>query len=188
MEIENTFSTSVPGKNLKIKDYRLVFLFLKNKKWKPPPGHFQFLIFDFQNIENCFPISCFLETKIDDWDCKFVIFNSWGIKHWKSRLWIFDFQFSIWNKNQMDENHTDHQGSFKSKQRRNTTFHRGAISSHERQQQYTIIICFLRRPSDATHEKCNLTPLRAQIEMHKWHWFTRELFNLVHFYSFLSCI
>ena len=73
----------------------------------PPPGHFQFLIFDFQNIENCFPISCFLETKIDDWDCKFVIFNSWGIKHWKSRLWIFDFQFSIWNKNQMDENHTD---------------------------------------------------------------------------------
>ena len=107
MEIENTFSTSVPGKNLKIKDYRLVFLFLKNKKWKPPPGHFQFLIFDFQNIENCFPISCFLETKIDDWDCKFVIFNSWGIKHWKSRLWIFDFQFSIWNKNQMDENHTD---------------------------------------------------------------------------------
>ena len=36
-----------------------------------------------------------------------MIFNSLGIKHWKSWLWIFDFQFSIWNKNQMDENHTD---------------------------------------------------------------------------------
>ena len=109
-EIENTFSTSVPGKNLKIQDYRLVFLFFKNKKWKPPTNHFQFSIFLFQNIENCFSILPFLETKIDnhDWDCKFVIFNSWGTKHWKSRLWIFDFQFSIWNKNQMDENHTDH--------------------------------------------------------------------------------
>ena len=29
-----------------------------------------------------------------------MIFNSWGIKHWKSRLWIFDFQFSIWNQNE----------------------------------------------------------------------------------------
>ena len=48
-----------------------------------------------------------LETKIDDWDFKLVIFNSWGIKHWKSRLGIFDFQLSIWNKNQMAENHTD---------------------------------------------------------------------------------
>ena len=66
MEVENTFSTSVPGKNLKIKDYRLVFRFLKNKKGQPPPGHFQFLIFDFQNIENCFSILPFVETKIDN--------------------------------------------------------------------------------------------------------------------------
>ena len=30
------------------------------------------------------------------------------IKHWKSRLmWSFDFQFSILNENQMDENHMD---------------------------------------------------------------------------------
>ena len=63
VEIENTFSTSVPGKNLKIKDYRLVFLFLENKKWKPPPGHFQFLIFDFQNIKNCFSIFQFHRNK-----------------------------------------------------------------------------------------------------------------------------
>ena len=31
-EIENTILTSVPGKSLKIEDYRLVFLFPKNKK------------------------------------------------------------------------------------------------------------------------------------------------------------
>ena len=31
-EIENSILTSVPSKNLKIEDYRLVFLFLKNKK------------------------------------------------------------------------------------------------------------------------------------------------------------
>ena len=30
-EIENTILTSVPSKNLRIEDYRLVFLFLKNK-------------------------------------------------------------------------------------------------------------------------------------------------------------
>ena len=36
-----------------------------------------------------------------------MIFNSSGIKQYKSRLWDFDFQSSIWNKNQMDENHTD---------------------------------------------------------------------------------
>ena len=30
-EIENTILTSVPRKDLKIEDYRLVFLFLKNK-------------------------------------------------------------------------------------------------------------------------------------------------------------
>ena len=31
-EIKNTILTSVPSKNLKIEDYRLVFLFLKNNK------------------------------------------------------------------------------------------------------------------------------------------------------------
>ena len=31
-EIKNTILTSVPGKNLKLEDDRLVFLFLKNKK------------------------------------------------------------------------------------------------------------------------------------------------------------
>ena len=36
-----------------------------------------------------------------------MIFNSSGIKQYKSQLWDFDFQSSIWNKNQMDENHTD---------------------------------------------------------------------------------
>ena len=78
-----------------------------NLESKPPTDHFQFSVFDFQNIENCFSILCFLETKIDNSDCKFVIFSSWGIKHPKSRLWIFDLQFSIWNQNQLDENHTD---------------------------------------------------------------------------------
>ena len=32
----------------------------------------------------------FLATKIENWDCKFLIFNFWGIKHWK-------FWFSIFN-------------------------------------------------------------------------------------------
>ena len=36
-----------------------------------------------------------------------MIFNSSGTKEYKSQLWDFDFQSSIWNKNQMDENHTD---------------------------------------------------------------------------------
>ena len=36
-----------------------------------------------------------------------MIFNSSGTKQYKSQLWDFDFQSSIWNKNQMDENHTD---------------------------------------------------------------------------------
>ena len=60
------FQLRYQAKISKIKDYRLVFLFLENKKWKPPPGHFQFLIFDFQNIKNCFSILPFIETKIDN--------------------------------------------------------------------------------------------------------------------------
>ena len=80
---------------------------IENKKLKPLTGHFQFLVFYFQNIEEWCLILPFLATKIENWDCKFLIFNFWGIKHWKSRLWSFDFQFSILNENQMDENHTD---------------------------------------------------------------------------------
>ena len=95
------------GTRQKSQNWRLSFSFPFPWKQEIKTTHWPFSIFDFQNIENRFAILCFLETKIDNWDCKFVIFNSLGIKHWKSWLWIFDFQFSIWNKNQIDENHTD---------------------------------------------------------------------------------
>ena len=61
--------------------------FLKTKaylSWKKHLAHFfeniEKNIENIENIENCFSILPFVEAKIDNQDCKFVIFNSWGIK------------------------------------------------------------------------------------------------------------
>ena len=45
-----------------------------------------------------------------NWDCKFVICDFQFLRNQTSKITIVNFWFSIFNlnKNQMDENHTDH--------------------------------------------------------------------------------
>ena len=108
----NTVSCSLLHVNFFVKFEFLIAWILGRGNWKQKvkTTNWPFSIFSFWFSKYWWMMFNFTFLSNKNWDCKFLIFNFWGIKHWKSRLLSFHFQFSILNKNQMDENHTDHYG------------------------------------------------------------------------------
>ena len=66
---------------------------IENKKLKPLTGHVQFLVFDFQNIEEWCLILPFLATKIEIVNFWFSIFEESNIENHDCEVLILNFQY-----------------------------------------------------------------------------------------------